>query len=47
MTPLFVLMSILEFKYIEEPELEKRFGQEYREYKERTPIIIPRIRLKT
>ena len=44
MTPLFVLMSILEFKYIEEPELEKRFGKEYREYKERTPIIIPKIR---
>jgi protein-S-isoprenylcysteine O-methyltransferase Ste14 len=44
MTPLFVLMSILEFKTIEEPELEKRFGQEYREYKERTPVIIPRIR---
>jgi protein-S-isoprenylcysteine O-methyltransferase Ste14 len=42
MTPLFVLMSILEFKYIEEPELMKRFGKEYSEYKERTPIIIPR-----
>lgn len=46
-TPLFVLMSILEFKYIEEPELEKRFGQEYREYKERTPAIIPRIHRQT
>lgn len=44
MTPLFVLMSILEFKYIEEPELEKRFGKEYREYKRRTPALIPRIR---
>jgi len=44
MTPLFVFMSILEFKYIEEPELEKRFGKEYREYKGRTPIIIPKIR---
>lgn len=43
MTPLFVLMSILEFKYIEEPELEKRFGKEYLEYKEKTPIIIPKI----
>jgi protein-S-isoprenylcysteine O-methyltransferase Ste14 len=42
MTPLFVFMSILEFKYIEEPELIKRFGKEYSEYKERTPIIIPR-----
>lgn len=44
MTPLFVLMSILEFKYIEEPELMKRFGKEYHDYKERTPIIIPNIR---
>ncbi|MGB5218051.1 MAG: isoprenylcysteine carboxylmethyltransferase family protein [Smithella sp.] len=43
MTPLFVLMSILEFKYIEEPELAKRFGNVYTEYKEKTPIIIPRI----
>jgi protein-S-isoprenylcysteine O-methyltransferase Ste14 len=43
MTPLFVLMSILEFKYIEEPELEKRFGKEYLEYKEKTPIILPKI----
>ncbi|PKN51310.1 MAG: hypothetical protein CVU55_12825 [Deltaproteobacteria bacterium HGW-Deltaproteobacteria-13] len=43
MTPLFVLMSILEFKYIEEPELTKRFGKDYSEYKEKTPIIIPRI----
>lgn len=44
MTPLFVFMSILGFKYMEEPELEKRFGNEYREYKKRTPIIIPKIR---
>jgi protein-S-isoprenylcysteine O-methyltransferase Ste14 len=46
MTPLFVFMSILEFKYIEEPELQKRFGNVYTEYKEKTPIIIPRIRRK-
>jgi protein-S-isoprenylcysteine O-methyltransferase Ste14 len=44
MTPLFIFMSILEFKYIEEPELKKRFGKKYTEYKEKTPIIIPRIR---
>lgn len=43
-TPIFVFISILEFKYIEEPELEKRFGKEYAEYKKRTPIIIPKIR---
>jgi len=33
MTPLFIFMSILEFRYIEEPELTKRFGKEYVEYK--------------
>ena len=43
-TPLFVFMSILEFKYIEEPELVKRFGKNYTDYKEKTPIIIPWIR---
>lgn len=46
MTPLFVLISILEFKCIEEPELEKRFGKVYTAYKEKTPIIIPGIRKK-
>ena len=46
MTPLFVFMSILEFKYIEEPELKKCFGNVYTEYKEKTSIIIPRIRRK-
>ena len=43
MTPLFVFMSILEFKYIEEPELAKRFGTQYIEYKKKTPIIIPKL----
>jgi protein-S-isoprenylcysteine O-methyltransferase Ste14 len=44
MTPLFVFITILEFKYIEEPELAKRFGKGYTAYKEKTPIIIPRFR---
>jgi len=43
MTPLFILASILEFKYIEEPELAKRFGGAYIRYREKTPVIIPRI----
>jgi protein-S-isoprenylcysteine O-methyltransferase Ste14 len=47
MMPLFVLMSVLEFKYIEEPELMKRFVQAYIEYKNRTPLIIPKIGRKT
>jgi protein-S-isoprenylcysteine O-methyltransferase Ste14 len=45
-TPVFVFVSLLEFKYIEEPELEKRFGKAYREYKKKTPLIIPRLNRK-
>jgi len=45
-TPVFVFVSILEFRYIEEPELEKRFGKAYAEYRARTPIIVPRVRRK-
>jgi protein-S-isoprenylcysteine O-methyltransferase Ste14 len=43
MTPLFVLASLLEFRYIEEPELARRFGKAYTDYKDKTPIIIPRL----
>jgi protein-S-isoprenylcysteine O-methyltransferase Ste14 len=46
-TPLFFLINVLELKAIEEPELEKRFGQEYLEYKERVPMFIPRLKVKT
>ena len=45
-TPVFAFISILEFKHIEEPELEKRFGKAYAEYKKKTPIIIPRLHRK-
>lgn len=40
--PAFIGFSILEFKLIEEPELEKRFGEKYLDYKRRTPILIPK-----
>ncbi len=40
-TPLFILVNTLELKKIEEPELEKRLGKEYLEYKKRTPMFIP------
>ncbi len=41
-TPAFIGFSILEFKLVEEPELEKRLGESYREYKSRTPILVPK-----
>jgi len=43
-TPLFVIGALLEFKLIEEPELERRLGDAYRNYRARTPMLIPRLR---
>ena len=43
-TPLFILVNTIELKKIEEPELEKRLGKEYLEYKKRTPMFIPRLK---
>jgi protein-S-isoprenylcysteine O-methyltransferase Ste14 len=41
--PIFVVCSVLEFKFIEEPELEKRLGETFREYKRKTPMLIPKL----
>ena len=43
-TPLYILAHLWEIKEIEEPELVKRFGEEYAAYQKRTPIFIPRMR---
>ena len=40
-TPLFVIINVWELKKVEEPELVKRLGQEYVEYKKRVPMFIP------
>lgn len=40
-TPLYVAINVWELKYIEEPELIKRLGDEYIEYREQTPMFIP------
>jgi protein-S-isoprenylcysteine O-methyltransferase Ste14 len=45
-TPLFVLASVWELKEIEEQELVKRLGEEYVAYQQRTPMFIPRMRLR-
>ena len=40
-TPLFIFINFWELKSIEEPELEKRLGEEYIEYRKRTPMFFP------
>ena len=40
-TPLYVLAHAWELKEIEEPELERRLGERYVEYRDRTPMFIP------
>jgi protein-S-isoprenylcysteine O-methyltransferase Ste14 len=40
-TPLFMLINVWELKKIEEPELIKRLGDEYIEYRKQTPMFIP------
>jgi len=43
LVPIIVFLLILVgLKVREEPALDRRFGQAYREYKRRTPLLIPR-----
>jgi len=39
-------LLVLYIKRVEEHELERRFGQEYQEYKQSTPLIFPKIKLR-
>jgi protein-S-isoprenylcysteine O-methyltransferase Ste14 len=41
-TPLFALPFVVGIKLVEEPELEQRLGEPYREYRRRVPMFIPR-----
>jgi protein-S-isoprenylcysteine O-methyltransferase Ste14 len=45
-TPLFIFVNFWELKAIEEPELVKRLGQEYIEYRKMTPMFFPRFSSK-
>lgn len=47
LTPILILLAIFELKNIEEPELEKRLGQTYIEYKKKTPMFFPKLRIRT
>jgi protein-S-isoprenylcysteine O-methyltransferase Ste14 len=40
-TPIFILINVWELKAIEEPELLKRLGQDYIEYRKKTPMFFP------
>jgi len=42
-TPLFIAINVLELKMIEEPELAMRLGQDYVNYREKTPMFFPKI----
>lgn len=43
-TPLFILINVWELKVIEEPELIKRLGEDYIEYRKKTPMFFPGFR---
>lgn len=42
--PAYGLLHVLELKLVEEPELERRFGDTYAEYRRRVPMFFPRFR---
>jgi len=42
-TPLFIWANILYLTAVEEKEMEKKFGQEYLNYKRNVPMFIPRL----
>lgn len=41
-TPAFIILNIVEMKFVEEPELELRLGDAYRQYKKSVPMFIPK-----
>lgn len=43
--PALFLLIYVELKAIEEPELEMRLGEDYREYKKKVPMFFPRLRV--
>jgi len=42
-TPLFIFINVWELKAIEEPELLKRLGKDYIEYRKSTPMFFPNL----
>ncbi len=46
-TPLFIVINVWELEKVEEPELMKRLGKDYAEYRARVPMFFPCCRKKT
>ena len=42
-TPLFIYINYWELKSVEEPELEKRLGEDYIKYRKKTPMFFPNV----
>jgi protein-S-isoprenylcysteine O-methyltransferase Ste14 len=42
-TPAYVMFHWIELKRVEEPELTRRFGDSYVDYRKRVPMFIPRL----
>lgn len=40
-TPAYIVINVWELKHVEEPELVKRLGEEYVEYRRQTPMFVP------
>ena len=41
-TPVFIAIQVASLKFLEEPELERRLGRPYQEYRRRVPMFFPR-----
>ena len=46
-TPAFIVATVVELKLVEEPELERRFGAMYIEYRRNVPMFVPGLRFRS
>ena len=42
-TPVFIVLNVIELKLLEEPEMERRFGTSYLDYKRSVPMFVPKV----